>query len=248
MTTRAESSPLAAPGAYPAPVPPPELPGPAPVVRTAAAGRRTNRKMLVLSVLVVLLGGVLALSAGQLLTRHTTVLAVARPVQAGAPITAADLAVASVTTDPHLAPIPAGQQSQVVGMLAQVALSPGELLTRAEIGTGSGFTPGQVLVAVPVKPGQVPVRGLTAGQRVLVVPTRGSSGAPSSGSAPPVGGTSAGAPGSAGISATVVEVGSADAGSALMVVDVRVSAADGIAMADLASTGNLAVVLLPAGG
>jgi len=170
VTTRADSAPLAVPGAYPSPATPAELPGPAPAVRIAAVGRRTNRKMLLLSVLVVLLGGVLALSAGQLLTRHTAVLAVARPVPAGAPITAADLAVASVTTDPHLAPIPAAQQAQVVGMLAQVALSPGSLLTRAEIGTGSGFTPGQVLVALPVKPGQFPARGLRAGERVLVVP------------------------------------------------------------------------------
>ena len=61
-----------------------------------------------------------------------------------------------MTADPNLAPIPAAQRSQIVGMTAQVALVRGELLTRAQLTTGSGFTAGQQLVALPLKQGQFP--------------------------------------------------------------------------------------------
>jgi hypothetical protein len=205
-------------------------PPPVPTLRSAAARRRTSRRSLVLGVLVVLLGGLIAFAAGRMLTAHTEVLAVARDVRLGSTITADDLTVANVTSDPNLAPIPASQQSEIVGMVAEVPLMRGELLTRAQVGTGSGLTEGELQVALPLKEGQFPVRGLTPGQQVLIVPTPDNGGSVSGNGA-----------------ATVADVGSINSATQVTVVDVRVREADGPTVAQLAATGSLALVLLPAG-
>jgi SAF domain len=188
-------------------------------------------------VLVVLLGGLLAFAAGRMLTAHTEVLAVARDVQVGSTITADDLTVANVPSDPNLSPIPAAQQSQVVGMVAQVPLTRGELLTRAQVGTGTGLAAGEMLVALPLNEGQFPARGLTPGQQVLIVPTPGTTGETGALGASPDRPTEA----------TVAEVGPANPTTQVTVVDVRVREADGPAVARLASTGSLALILLPTG-
>lgn len=215
-------------------------PPPAPPLRSAAARRRTSRRSLVLSVLVVLLGGLLAFAAGRMLTAETEVLAVARDVQVGSTITAEDLTVANVSADPRLSPIPAAQQSEVVGMVAQVPLTRGGLLTRAQVGTGTGLTAGEMLVALPLKEGQIPARGLTPGQQVLIVPTPGATGSTSETGA--TSGTS-----ERPTEATVAEVGPANPTTQVTVVDVRVRDADGPTVARLASTGSLALILLPTG-
>jgi hypothetical protein len=226
--------------AYPAPATPAPLPGPAPAVRTVAAKPRSNRKLMIVGVLIALLGGLGALTAGQMITKRTQVLAVAKPVPVGATISADDLTTASVTKDSHLNPIPASAKSQIIGLIAQVALSPGELLTRAQVGRSSGFVPGQVLVALALKPGQFPQRGLQPGQKVLVVTTpNAGGGAPSSG-AQPVAETQP-------IPATIADLGSFDQTAQQTVVDVRVDQADGVAVAQLAATGNVALLLLPTG-
>lgn len=230
--------------APPAPTRPDEPSGPLPGARSAAAGRRTSRRGLLLSVLVVVVGGLFGLAGGQMLTRHTRVLAVVRDVPAGARITDADLGMASVTSDPNLHPVPAAQRAEVVGKNALVPLLRGGLLTRGQVGAGSGFTRGQMLVGLPCKPGQLPARGLTAGQQVLIVGTPGGTAT----SAGPAGGASG--PAAAAderVAATVVEVGPMNPATQVSVVDVRVDPADGVAVARLGSTGNLALILLPAG-
>lgn len=204
--------------------------------------RRTSQRGLLLSVLVVLVGGLLAFAGARQLTHHTLVLAVAADVPAGATVTAADLTTASISSDPALTPIPAGQRDQVVGQVAQVGLVKGELLTRPQIGPGTAFTPGQVLVALPLKEGQFPGQGLTAGQQVLIVATPGAGAvASASGNAPAGGG--AGEP----VHAVVASTTAADPATGVTVVDVRVPAAAGADLARLASTGNLALVLVPQG-
>ncbi len=238
MTTRVEATTTSA-GRSAAPVRE-AAPPPVPTLRSAAARRQTSRKSLVLSVLVVLLGGLLAFAAGRMLTAQTEVLAVARDVQVGSTITADDLTIANVTSDPNLSPIPAAQQSEVVGMVAQVPLTRGELLTRAQVGTGTGLAVGEMLVALPLKEGQFPARGVTPGQQVLIVQTPG------------VAGSTSGTDGMGGTSdrpteATVAEVGPVNPTTQVTVVDVRVREAEGPAVAQLASTGDLALILLPTG-
>lgn len=201
---------------------------------------------MIISVLVVLVGGLIAFAGSQLLTKHTEVLAVAQNVPVGSTITDADLTTASVVKDANLSPVPASDRSKIVGLVAQVGLVKGELLTRAQVGSASGFTSGQQLVALPLKQGQFPARGLDAGEKVLVVATPGQGGAAASSSAP--GSSSGGSAGGAGasIDATVVDVGAINQASQVTVVDVRVDASDGVQVAQLASTGNLALILLPA--
>ncbi len=206
---------------------------------------------MIISVLVVLLGGMIAFAGTQLLTKHTDVLAVANDVPVGSTITEDDLATASVVKDANLSPIPASDRSQVVGMVAQVGLVKGTFLTRAQVGRSSGFTVGQQLVALPLKPGQYPARGLDPGQKVLIVATPGQNGSPpptgSSPSSAPGGASSTGSSASGGTEATVVDVGGTNSATQVTVVDVKVAAADGVQVAQLASTGNVALILLPAG-
>ncbi|MDP9149346.1 MAG: SAF domain-containing protein [Myxococcota bacterium] len=241
------SPPLATPSS---PAVSPSLRSSAAPVRSAAAGRRTSRRGVIISVLVVLVGGLIAFAGAQVLTRHTQVLAVTTNVPVGAVVTASDLTVASVTTDPNVSPIPASERSQIVGMVAQVSLVKGELLTRAQVGRSSGFTAGQVLVALPLKQGQYPARGLSAGQKVLIVATPGANGTTS---ASATSGSTTGASGAdsappAGIDGTVADVGTMDQATEVTVIDVQVTADSGVPVAKLASTGNLALVLLPSGG
>ena len=131
--------------------------------------------------------------------------------------------MASVTKDPNLSPIPASQRSQIVGMVAQVGLVKGELLTRAQVGRGSGFTAGQQLVALPLKQGQFPARGLTPGQKVLIVATPGTNGATGSGR-----GSSSSSAAAQGITGTVAEVGAMNQATQVTVIDVQVNADSGV--------------------
>ena len=199
---------------------------------------------MIISVLVVLAGGLIAFAGSQVLTKHTQVLAVAQNVPIGATITDSDLTMASVTKDPNLSPIPASDKSQIVGMVAQVGLVKGELLTRAQVGSSSGFTTGQQLVALPLKQGQFPARGLTPGQKVLIVATPGANGAASSSSSSS---TSSSSGAVTGVTGTVAEVGPINQATQVTVIDVQVSADSGVQVAQLASTGNLALILLPTG-
>lgn len=257
MTTHTDGTPPAFTGSYPPAAPPSAPASPPPdqppsvsvAVRSAAASRRTTRRGVIVSVLVVLVGGVIAFAGSQMLTTHTEVLAVAQDVPVGTVISDDDLTTASVVKDANLSPIPVSARSGIVGMVAQVGLVKGELLTQAQVGTGSGFTAGQQLVALPVKQGQFPARGLSAGQKVLVVATPGQNGTLSSSGSTgsgPAGGDSPSTPGS-GIEATIVDVGGMNAATQITVVDVKVASADGVRAARLASTGNVALILLPAG-
>lgn len=240
---------------YPAPTHPPGLASaapagalaPAPTVLRAAPRRRASQRGVLLSLLVVLVGGLLAFAGAQMLTHHTLVLAVAHDVPVGAKITADDLTTASVTADPNLSPIPATQREQVVGLVAQVGLVKGELLVRTQLGAGSGFGAGQVMVALPLKVGQFPGQGVAPGQHVLIVATPGSGGAGSTSSG--VGGSGAvdGSVRSSGVPAVVASISAADLATQVTVVDVRVASDVGVEVAQLASTGNLALVLLPQG-
>jgi SAF domain len=216
------------------------VPSPPTVVREAAAPRHWTAKGLAAAVICVVLGGLVVMFGVASFTRRDTVLVVARAVPVGSRIDASDVTTAKISSDPALTPIPGGERDTVIGKVALVDLKPGTLFTRAELGTSDGFTTGQVLVALPLKQGQFPARGLSPGESVLVVATPGSS---SNAAGPPAGTT----PPSGGTTAVVTEVGATDASTGVAVVDVRVAANAGVPLAQLASTGNAAVILLPPG-
>ena len=99
------------------------------------------------------------------------VLAMVRSVPAGAVVTAGDLREVRLGVgDAAGYVVPAAEKDQVVGETATVPLVAGALLAPHQVGTRAGYPPvGKAQVAFAVPPGGLPA-GLSAGQRVAVVP------------------------------------------------------------------------------
>lgn len=217
-------------------IPPDSPPEPQPAaavpVRTAAAQRRFSRRALTVSLLVVVLGGIFGYEAGREASDTHTVLVVARDVPVGTPISSSDLTTATISGDADVAYVDSSHQADVVGKTAKVGLVKGSLLTSGQLGTVSGIAKGQQLVALPLKPGQYPAQGAVAGQAVVIVDTPGSAGSSADGEP---------------INALIVDVDTMNPATQITVLDVSVDAAEAATVARLASTGNLAVILLPAG-
>lgn len=199
-------------------------------------GRRRRPALLALGVALAAAGGLLAATLATRAGDRVPVLAVARTVEVGSVVTAADLTEARIATDPHLSPIPASAMSAVVGKVATVPLRPGSLLTADDLTTTAVPGPGRQLIGVLLKPGQLPARPLTPWQPVLLVTTPGDQPTADSGQdAQPQ-----------AVPATVVDVGGiAQDGS--VTVDVTVDATLGPALARQAATGHIALIVVPAG-
>ena len=139
--------------------------------RITPVGRDRNIPWIVLGVLLVVGGALLfALLATRLADRQP-VLAVARAVPAGQVIRAADLKVVRLSVEGELSGMPASARSEVVGKPAAIDLAPDTLLTRKDIGTGTGLSPGKAVVGLGLKPGQLPAEDFGPGARVLVLDT-----------------------------------------------------------------------------
>lgn len=180
--------------------------------------------MWALGIALIAAGAGLAVTSALAAGHRVQVLAVAQSISAGDVIEESDLSTARVASDPHLNPIPASERSQVLGMHAAVDLRPGTLLTQADLTSEGVPGPGQAIVGVALKPGQLPSRSLNRGDQVLVT----------------------GTPGQAH-RAVVVEVGTpADDGS--VVVDLAVPSYIAAAVANQVAGGHVALVLLPRAG
>jgi hypothetical protein len=99
------------------------------------------------------------------------VLAVGRTVPAGQVIQGEDLVVANVSPDPAIDPLPASARSEVVGRAAGSDLVAGSLLTEAHLGSESLLAPGESVVGVALRGGQLPTSSLRRGDRVIVALT-----------------------------------------------------------------------------
>ncbi|MET8529496.1 SAF domain-containing protein [Micromonospora sp. NPDC005172] len=148
-------------GPVDAPVSPPK------VVRQ----RRVRPGLLGLAVLLIALGGLGAAFAVTSVRATGSYLAVARPVEVGREISAADLITVQVAGGQGLRPVPAGRLDEVVGKRAAVALVPGTLLTLGQITDDPLLGPGQQQIALGLKTAQVPARQLHPGDKVLLVST-----------------------------------------------------------------------------
>ena len=148
----------------------------------ALPGSRTRRSVprILAGALAAVLGAVVFGAVGLRADPAVEVLAVARPVAAGAVIADADLTVVRIVPDPALPVVPASERSTVVGQVAAVPLAPGSLLTATQLGTAVDPPPGQSVIAVGVKTGRAPVSALAAGASVLVlvIPTGSDATAP----------------------------------------------------------------------
>ncbi|MFF4877146.1 SAF domain-containing protein [Micromonospora sp. NPDC000668] len=148
-------------GSVDAPVSPPK------VVRQ----RRVRPGLLGLAVLLIALGGLGAAFAVTSVRATGSYLAVARPVEVGREISAADLVAVQVAGGQGLRPVPAGRLDEVIGKRAAVALVPGTLLTLGQVTDDPLLGPGQQQIALGLKTAQVPARELHPGDKVLLVST-----------------------------------------------------------------------------
>jgi hypothetical protein len=193
--------------------------------------------LALITLLGVLGGAVVVARAGD----RTDVLAVARDVPVGQPVTAQDVRVVSFADDPGLSPIPAADRASIVGRRAAVDLHPGDLLTRSQL-SARGLGDSEQVVGVELKRGFVPRDELRPGDKVaaVVLPAQGtdttSTGSDSAGSAAPD-----------TIEATVQSVGTPDSTGAL-VVNLVVTPADGPVLAVKAAAKQIALVRQPRQG
>ncbi|MDG4807155.1 SAF domain-containing protein [Micromonospora sp. WMMD1120] len=148
-------------GSVDAPVSPP----------TVIRQRRVRPGLLGLAVLLIALGGLGAAFAVTSVRATGSYLAVARPVEVGREISAADLVSVQVAGGQGLRPVPAGRLDEVVGKRAAVALVPGTLLTLGQVTDDPLLGPGQQQIALGLKTAQVPARQLHPGDKVLLVST-----------------------------------------------------------------------------
>jgi hypothetical protein len=193
--------------------------------------RRRRPALLALAVSMVVLGGLGATYLATSLGQTSPVIAIAREVPWGQPLTAADLVEARISADPALEPIPYVDRDQVIGLIAATTLKPGSLLTRDALTDQRLPAPGQQLIGVGVSPVQLPTTPLRPGDDVLLVPV-------AAGSAP------ATAEGAASVvEATVVQT-AAPGTDGLRVVDVLVDAADGPDVAARAAAGLIAIIVV----
>jgi len=133
--------------------------------------RRVRPGLLGLAVLLIALGGLGAAFAVTSVRATGSYLAVARPVEVGREISAADLITVQVAGGQGLDPVPAARLDEVVGKRAAVALLPGTLLTLGQVTDAPLLGPGQQQIALGLKPAQVPARELHPGDKVLLVST-----------------------------------------------------------------------------
>lgn len=133
--------------------------------------RRMRPGLLGLAVLLIALGGLGSAFAVASVRATDSYLAVARAVPAGTELTADDLLTVEVAGGQGLSPIPASKRAEVLGMRAAVALTPGTLLTMAQLTDKPMLGPGQQQISLGLKPSEVPARELHPGDRVLLVST-----------------------------------------------------------------------------
>ena len=145
-------------------------------VATPGTRRRRSLPRMIFGALAAVVGALAFAVVGLRTDPGVDVLAVARPVIAGAQIVDADLRVVHIVADPALRVLPASQRSSVVGQIAAVPLAPGSLLTAEQLGAVTDPPIGQSVIAVGVKTGHLPA-GLPVGASVLVlVVAQGNSG------------------------------------------------------------------------
>lgn len=205
----------------------------------SAPPRQRRRGWLVgavaLLALAVLANVYLVRSAGH----RVPAVVVVRDVSIGQQIGRADVGTTRVSADAAVQLVPGRQLPEVVGTRAAVDLRRGSLLTPAQI-TGE-VTPrqGQALVAVAVKPSQLPPGGLAPGTSVTVIATPGAQGQDTAGDAA-AGDAAAGL--TREVPATLEQIGGPDT-DGLQSLSLLVAQADAAALARQASTGRIAVII-----
>jgi len=166
-------------------------------------------------------------------THRFPAVVVVRDVSVGQQITRADVDTTLVSAVTSVQTIPGRQLPEVVGNRAAVDLRRGSLLVPSQITSDVAPHPGQALVAVALKPSQLPAHGLVPGAPVSVIATPGAQGQDTStGDATPP----------ADVAAIVDQVSGPDA-DGLMSISLLVTQGDAATVARQASTGRVALIV-----
>ncbi|MCX4596819.1 SAF domain-containing protein [Streptomyces sp. NBC_01549] len=204
-----------------------------PITTTPPVKRQRRWSVAALCIVLAVVAALGAAAAVNSASDRTRVLAVARDVPAGRALTDSDLAVAEVSADSALTPIPASQKASVLGRRSAVDLRKGGLLLTSQLGAGTGLGDNQEQVGVQIKRGMAPSGTLAPGDKVRAVTT------PAQGDEPAKKGT---VPET--IDATVVSVSRPDA-TGTVVVNLAVAPDDGPVLASRAALGRIALVREP---
>ncbi|MGI5211388.1 SAF domain-containing protein [Plantactinospora sp. CA-290183] len=183
--------------------------------------------LLGLAVLLIALGGLGSAFAVSSVRATGNYLAVARAVPVGTALSADDVVTVQVAGGQGLAPVPADRLGEVLGKRATVTLTPGTLLTMAQLTDKPLLGPGQQQVSVGLKPSEVPAKKLRPGDKVLLLSTPGRD-------------TEAGAPATR-FQATVIDMATPAANSVVLYLALAVR--DVPAVVSLAASDRIAVVL-----
>ncbi|GGM51773.1 SAF domain-containing protein [Dactylosporangium sucinum] len=193
-------------------------------------GRTVRRGRLGLALALMAVFALAAVALFGYVSRTQPYLALARDVPAGARLAAADLVTVHLNPDPGLAPVPQNRTQAVVGKYSFIPLLAGTLLSDGALVDKPFPAPGEQVVGLALKAGQMPSTPLRPGAAVLLVSTQDE--------------TAQGKPiePAPSIPATVVHViaGARD-GSATVSVAVRDN--DGPQVARLAAQGRLVLTL-----
>ncbi|GAB2720822.1 SAF domain-containing protein [Kitasatospora kifunensis] len=211
--------------------------GPVAPSRSLRARRRRPAVIAMAAALIAaggLGGAVLYNSSGQ----RIAVLALARDVPYGQPLTADDLVVARIASDPALAPVSAADRNLAIGQRATGDLHRGALLLVADLTRALVVQPGMQEVGLPVHASQLPAAGVQVGQQIVIVQIADAQGGPTGSGA---------AHGPATMNAVVAELGKAGSDGS-QVIDVAVPPSDATTLAVWAAGGRYQVILAPKAG
>ena len=146
-------------------------------LRVATSPRERNVPWIVLAVVLIVGFSLLFAVVARGLSDREAVLAVAKAVPAGQVIQDSDLQVVRISADGNLRAIASARRDTVVGQPAAVDLTPGTLVTRAQVGPSRGLDAGKAVVGLALKPGQYPSSRFGPGAHVQVVDTGAAPGA-----------------------------------------------------------------------
>jgi hypothetical protein len=209
---------------------------PLPAVPLGGLPRRRRWGLTSLGVLLVVVGAVVAFLLVDTVGVTRAYLALVRDVPYGATIGPDDVTVVQVNPSAGLRLVPAGEREKVIGRQAATQLFAGSPLAPSQLADRGVPRPGQQVVGMDLKPGQVPARALRGGEPVVLVVVPPSSVA---GAADPRRDEGEGL---ATIPATVAGTEPAQSDGSVR-VDVAVAAADGPRTASMAVAGRIVLVL-----
>jgi Flp pilus assembly protein CpaB len=136
--------------------------------RSAARLRRLDLRV-VIGLALLLAGVVGTVGVVQRAGQRTPVLVMARDVAAGQVIDAQDVRVAELGLAPGVAALGVQERGRVVGQVAGVPLSAGQVLGPAAVTQGPPLGVGQALMSLAVAPEHAAAGTLRAGDQVAVV-------------------------------------------------------------------------------